>query len=289
MGSRFEKFSQHARLVLSLAQEEGHRFNQNYIGTEHILLGLVRDTEGVAARVLSSLLVDLTKVRSGVESIIVRGDQPAQGEIGLTPRVKKVVDLAVDEARRMNHTYIGTEHLLIGLLREGEGVAAGVLESLGVTLDQVLAGTVLDLNGNQLTELPPELWNLTNLDRLNLNGSQLTALPPEIGNLTQLAALDLTGNQLTELPLEIRNLTQLTRLILTGNQLTELPPEIENLTQLTRLGLNGNQLTEMPPWVGNLTNLNELDLTGNQLTELPPEIGNLTKLTRLGLNGNQLT
>ncbi len=80
MGSRFEKFSQHARLVLSLAQEESHRFNQNYIGTEHILLGLVRETEGVAARVLSSLLVDLTKVRSGVESIIVRGDQPAQGD-----------------------------------------------------------------------------------------------------------------------------------------------------------------------------------------------------------------
>ena len=289
MGSRFEKFSQHARLVLSLAQEEGHRFNQNYIGTEHILLGLVRNTEGVAARVLSSLLVDLTKVRSGVESIIVRGDQPAQGEIGLTPRVKKVVDLAVDEARWMNHTYIGTEHLLIGLLREGEGVAAGVLESLGVTLDQVLAGTVLVLNVNRLTELPPELWNLTNLDRLNLNGYQLTALPPEIGNLTQLAALDLTGNQLTELPLEIRNLTQLTRLGLRGNQLTELPPEIRNLPKLNQLGLGGNQLTELPAELWNLTQLTVLNLSGNQLTALPPEIGNLTNLTELNLNANQLT
>ena len=141
MGSRFEKFSERARRVLSLAQEEAQRFNHNYIGTEHILLGLVRETEGVAARVLSSLAVDLSKVRSAVEFIIGRGEKPAQGEIGLTPRAKKVVELAVDEARRMNHTYIGTEHLLIGLLREGEGVAAGVLESLGVTLDKVRAET----------------------------------------------------------------------------------------------------------------------------------------------------
>ena len=141
MGSRFDKFSERARRVLSLAQEEAQRFNHNYIGTEHILLGLVRETEGVAARVLSSLEVDLSKVRSAVEFIIGRGEKPAQGEIGLTPRAKKVVELAVDEARRMNHTYIGTEHLLIGLLREGEGVAAGVLESLGVTLDKVRAET----------------------------------------------------------------------------------------------------------------------------------------------------
>ena len=141
MGSRFEKFSERARRVLSLAQEEAQRFNHNYIGTEHILLGLVRETEGVAARVLSSLSVDLSKVRSAVEFIIGRGEKPAQGEIGLTPRAKKVVELAVDEARRMNHTYIGTEHLLIGLLREGEVVAAGVLERLGATLDKVRAET----------------------------------------------------------------------------------------------------------------------------------------------------
>ncbi len=141
MGSRFEKFSERARRVLSLAQEEAQRFNHNYIGTEHILLGLVRETEGVAARVLSGLGVDLSKVRSAVEFIIGRGEKPAQGEIGLTPRAKKVVELAVDEARRMNHTYIGTEHLLIGLLREGEGVAAGVLESLGVNLEKVRTET----------------------------------------------------------------------------------------------------------------------------------------------------
>ena len=296
MGSRFEKFSQHARLVLSLAQEEGHRFNQNYIGTEHILLGLVRETEGVAARVLSSLLVDLTKVRSGIESIIGRGDQLTQGEIGLTPRVKKVVDLAVDEARRMNHTYIETEHLLIGLLREGEGVAAGVLESLGVTLDQVRAETHSILShasstGSQSCR-ETTLKNQTLNGRsgiLSLTAAGVTELPPGIGFLTWLTKLNLEGNQLTELPAELWNLTNLDWLNLRDNQLTELPPEIGNLTNLTYLDLTGNQLTELPPELWNLTQLTTLDLRGNQLTELPTEIGNLTQLTTLGLNDNQLT
>ena len=141
MASRFEKFSERARRVLSLAQEEAQRFNHNYIGTEHILLGLVRETDGVAAKVLSNLGVELNKVRSAVEFIIGRGERSNSGEIGLTPRAKKVIELAVDEARRLNHHYIGTEHLLIGLMREGEGVAAGVLESLGVNLDKVRCET----------------------------------------------------------------------------------------------------------------------------------------------------
>jgi len=141
MTSRFEKFSERARKVLSLAQEEAQRFNHNYISTEHILLGLVRESEGVAAKVLSNLGVELTKVRSSVEFIIGRGERPATGEIGLTPRAKKVIELAVDEARRLNHHYIGTEHLLIGLMREGDGVAASVLETLGITLDKVRAET----------------------------------------------------------------------------------------------------------------------------------------------------
>ena len=141
MASRFEKFSESARRVLSLAQEEAQRFNHNYIGTEHILLGLVRENDGVAAKVLSNLNVELTKVRSAVEFIIGRGERSAPGEIGLTPRAKKVIELAVDEARRLNHNYIGTEHLLIGLMREGEGVASGVLESLGVNLDKIRGET----------------------------------------------------------------------------------------------------------------------------------------------------
>ena len=186
MGSRFEKFSERARRVLSLAQEEAQRFNHNYIGTEHILLGLVRETEGVAARVLSSLSVDLSKVRSAVEFIIGRGEKPAQGEIGLTPRAKKVVELAVDEARRMNHTYIGTEHLLIGLLREGEGVAAGVLESLGVTLDKVRTETHRILShtsgqGQQSGRTNTKTPTLDNLGVDLTNAARSEKLDPVVG------------------------------------------------------------------------------------------------------------
>ena len=139
MADRFDKFTERARRVLTLAQEEALRFNHNYIGTEHLLLGLVREGEGVAAKVLGNLGVELNKVRSAVEFIIGRGDRAVMGEIGLTPRAKKVIELAVDEARRLGHHYIGTEHLLLGLVREGEGIAAGVLESLGVSLDKVRA------------------------------------------------------------------------------------------------------------------------------------------------------
>ena len=187
MGSRFEKFSERARRVLSLAQEEAQRFNHNYIGTEHILLGLVRETEGVAARVLANLSVDLNKVRSAVEFIIGRGERPTQGEIGLTPRAKKVVELAVDEARRMNHTYIGTEHLLIGLLREGEGVAAGVLESLAVTLDKVRSETQRILSQSSTTTSGYGSRTSTRTPTLDQLGIDLTAaaraskLDPVIG------------------------------------------------------------------------------------------------------------
>jgi ATP-dependent Clp protease ATP-binding subunit ClpA len=127
---------------LSLAQEEAQRFQHNYIGTEHLLLGLVREGEGVAAKVLISLGVELQKARYSVEFIIGRGDRIILGEIGLTPRAKKVIELAVDEARRLNHHYIGTEHLLLGIVREGEGIAAGVLESLGVNLEKVRTQTI---------------------------------------------------------------------------------------------------------------------------------------------------
>src|SRR3989475_2600343 len=139
---RFDKSTERARKVLRLAQEDAQRFQHNYKGTEHLLLGLVREGEGVAAKVLSNLGVELNKVRSAVEFIIGRGDRIVLGEIGLTPRAKKVIELAVDEARRLNHHYIGTEHLLLGLVREGEGIAAGVLESLGVNLEKVRTQTI---------------------------------------------------------------------------------------------------------------------------------------------------
>ena len=139
MNDSFDRFTERARKVLTLAQEEAQRFNHNYIGTEHLLLGLVAEGDGIAAKVLSNLGIELTKVRSSVEFIIGRGERQPMGEIGLTPRAKKVIELARDEARRLGHHYIGTEHLLLGLIREGEGIAAGVLISLGVTYDKVYA------------------------------------------------------------------------------------------------------------------------------------------------------
>jgi ATP-dependent Clp protease ATP-binding subunit ClpA len=142
MSGRFDKFTERARRTLQLAQEEAQHFNHNYIGTEHILLGLVREGDGVAARVLNNLGIDLGSVRSSVEFIIGRGERMVMGEIGLTPRAKRVIEFAVDEARRLNHHYIGTEHLLLGLVREGEGIAAGVLESLGVSLEKVRAQVI---------------------------------------------------------------------------------------------------------------------------------------------------
>src|SRR6266536_3841237 len=143
---RFDKFTERARKVLRLAQEEAQRFQHNYIGTEHLLLGLVREGEGVAGKVLTSLDVDLEKVRKAVEDIIGRGDRIVLGEIGFTPRAKKVIELAVDEARLLDHDYIGTEHLLLGLIREGEGIGAGVLESFGLSLQEVRAKTIQVLN-----------------------------------------------------------------------------------------------------------------------------------------------
>src|SRR5919204_1891781 len=108
MTDRFDKFTERARKVLQLAQEEAQRFNHNYIGTEHVLLGLVREGDGVAAKVLANLGVRLDKVRSGVEFIIGRGERRVAGDRGLTPRAKKVIELSVDEARRLSHHYIGT-------------------------------------------------------------------------------------------------------------------------------------------------------------------------------------
>jgi ATP-dependent Clp protease ATP-binding subunit ClpC len=143
---RFEKFTRRARNVLSFAQEEAQRLRHNSIGTEHLLLGLVREGEGVAGKVLTSFGVDLKKVRRAVEDSLGRGSHIVLGEIGLTPHAKTVIELTIDEARHLNHHYIGTEHLLLGLLREGEGREAGVLESFGLSSQEVRAKTLQILN-----------------------------------------------------------------------------------------------------------------------------------------------
>jgi Clp amino terminal domain, pathogenicity island component len=134
----FERFTDRARRVVVLAQEEARMLDHNYIGTEHILLGLIHEGEGVAAKALESLGISLEAVRQQVEQIIGRGKQaPASGRIPFTPRAKKVLELSLREALQLNHNYIGTEHILLGLIREGEGVAAQALVQLGADLDRV--------------------------------------------------------------------------------------------------------------------------------------------------------
>ncbi len=145
MPERFDKFTGDARRALQYAQEEAQRLKHSYLGTEHLLLGLLRQRRGAHATALADAGVDVDRARSTVESIVGGGGTLATGEVGLTPGAKRVIELAVDEARRLNHTYIGTEHLLLGLLREGEGVAAASLRSLGVSPDSIRAHIIRDI------------------------------------------------------------------------------------------------------------------------------------------------
>jgi Clp amino terminal domain, pathogenicity island component len=133
----FERFTDRARRVVVLAQEEARLLNHNYIGTEHILLGLIHEGEGVAAKALESLGISLEAVRAQVEEIIGQGQTAPTGHIPFTPRAKKVLELSLREALQLGHNYIGTEHILLGLIREGEGVAAQVLVKLGADLSRV--------------------------------------------------------------------------------------------------------------------------------------------------------
>ena len=201
---RFDKFTERARRVLRNAQEEAQRFQHNYIGTEHLLLGLVSEGDGVGAKVLANLGISLDKVRGSIEFIIGRGDRIVLGEIGLTPRAKKVIELAVDEARRLNHHYIGTEHILLGLVREGEGIGAGVLESLGAGIENVRTETTRVLGGipqeveassRQNFRASPSLFYRSNLSPSSLRvltfaqGEALLLLHDHIGSEHLLLAL----------------------------------------------------------------------------------------------------
>jgi ATP-dependent Clp protease ATP-binding subunit ClpA len=143
----FERFTDRARRVVVLAQEEARRLNHNYIGTEHILLGLIREGEGVAAKALESLGISLEAVRAQVEQRIGQGQSAPTGHIPFTPRAKKVLELSLREALGLGHDYIGTEHILLGLIREGEGVAAQVLVKLGADLSRVRQQVIQLLSG----------------------------------------------------------------------------------------------------------------------------------------------
>ena len=144
----YERFTDRARKVMQLANQEAQRFNHEYIGTEHVLLGLIKEGSGVAANVLKNLDIDLRKIRLEVEKLVQSGpDMVTMGKLPQTPRAKKVIEYSMEEARNLNHNYVGTEHILLGLLREQEGVAAQVLMNLGLKLEDVRE-EVLNLLGH---------------------------------------------------------------------------------------------------------------------------------------------
>ncbi|MCO6452166.1 MAG: ATP-dependent Clp protease ATP-binding subunit [Caldilineales bacterium] len=191
MSDKFDRFTKKARRVLQLAQEEAQRLNHNYIGTEHLLLGLVREENGVASKVLIELGVDPSQVVRAVERTVGRGERPPFGKPTLAPRTKRVIELAVDEARLMGHHYIGTEHLLLGLVREGEGIAVNVLRGLGVSLDRVRTQTARSIL--QAQREPAETKKIESdtplVDQLGLDLTARAAeakLDPVIGRETEI-------------------------------------------------------------------------------------------------------
>jgi ATP-dependent Clp protease ATP-binding subunit ClpC len=149
----FERFTERSRHVVVLAQDEARKLKHNYIGTEHILLGLLREKEGLAARVLESFDVTLEKVRAQVARIIGEGDEVTTGQIPFTPRTKKVLELSLREALALGHGYIGTEHILLGIVRENEGVAARILVDLGADAEKVRNEVIRMLSGPGRTYL----------------------------------------------------------------------------------------------------------------------------------------
>ncbi|GAA5103378.1 hypothetical protein GCM10023319_71170 [Nocardia iowensis] len=178
----FEKFTDRARRVVVLAQEEARMLNHNYIGTEHILLGLIHEGEGVAAKTLESLGISLEGVRSQVEEIIGEGGQAPSGYIPFTPRAKKVLELSLREALQLGHNYIGTEHILLGTIREGDGVAAQVLVKLGADLNRVRQQVIQQLSG-----FAAEGSDVAVTERISVLTAMMTAIDRR-GDLVELVA-----------------------------------------------------------------------------------------------------
>lgn len=192
----YERFTDRARKVLQLANQEAQRLNHEYIGTEHILLGLVKEGSGVASNVLKNLDIDLTKIRREVEKLVNQGtDMIAMGKLPQTPRAKKAIEYAMDEARTLGHTYVGTEHLLLGLLREEEGIAAQVLMNLGLRLESV-RDEILELIGNGKNEGERGSNASQNPQPVGAGESDL---PKPTNSKSKTPALDSFGRDLTEL------------------------------------------------------------------------------------------
>src|SRR5712672_2394567 len=179
----YERFTDRARKVMQLANQEAQRFNHEYVGTEHVLLGLIKEGTGVAANVLKNLDVDLRKIRNEVEKIVQAGpDMVTMGKLPQTPRAKKVIEYAIEEARNLNHNYVGTEHLLLGLLREHDGVAAQVLMNLGLKLEEVREEVLNLLGAGVENEEPASQEKQTNKGK-----SKTPALDSFGRDLTELA------------------------------------------------------------------------------------------------------
>ena len=196
----FERFTDRARRVIVLAQEEARSFNHNYIGTEHILLGLIQEGECVAAKALESMGISLEAVRQEVEEIIGRGSQPHVGHIPFTPRAKKVLELSLREGLQMGHKYIGTEFLLLGLIREGEGVAAQVLVKLGADLPRVRQQVIQLLSGYEggeggTPEAPPQS---SGSDAVGAGASPGGRVQSSVGERSNSLVLDQFGRNLTQ-------------------------------------------------------------------------------------------
>ena len=189
----YDKFTKRAKQVLQLATEEAKQFNHPYIGTEHILLGLIREGEGVAARVLDDLGVKLSQARHAVEFIVGVGEPSTRSEQDLTARAKKVIEYAIDEAKRLNHHYIGTEHLLLGLVRNGEGVATGVLDIMGVSLEQVRTQVMRVLRQGTTSSL--ERSSSSSNSSSSGSGSSSSSSPRQ----SKTPYLDALGTDLTEM------------------------------------------------------------------------------------------
>ena len=156
----FERFTDRARRVVVLSQEEARRLDHNYIGTEHLLLGLLAEEDGVAAQALRAMDISLEAARSGVEDIIDPGDGAPSGHMPFTPRAKKVLELSLREALQLGHNYIGTEHILLGLIREGQGVAAQVLQKLGADLGRVRQ-QVIEILSARAAEAPQDVRSVS--------------------------------------------------------------------------------------------------------------------------------
>jgi ATP-dependent Clp protease ATP-binding subunit ClpC len=188
----FERFTDRARRVVALAQDEARRLNHDYIGTEHILLGLIHEGGGVAAGALESLGISLHVVRQEVEQIIGRGRQAPSGPIPFTPRAKKVLELSLREALQIGHNYIGTEHILLGLIREGDGVAAQVLVKLGADLNRVRPRVIELISGQEPDRrLPQEGVPVADIQaRLDAIEDRLAAVEQQVGTAADTSDLD---------------------------------------------------------------------------------------------------